>query len=208
MGIRKEISQLEKELNSVVVLQEEKRHEESWMPDTTGDYASRWWSEESRKIIDKPAVTEPDVEKRRKARTKLINLKYSLRFYQYATKWRIEEILLKPKSRDESELEFIYDEIDNLRKGLSVEKVVQEAGREMVSTLQSSGWDCASIYAFGYNSEEVIEPEITAPDTEKREASKKALEEIYYKTKYVTAKRKIKEVLGYTPGERQEDGKR
>ena len=210
MGIHARISELEKQLDAVVVLQEEKNHEVYAVQETgwghgmtTWDYAAGDSWVPKKTIIDKPAVTEPDVEKRRKARTKLINLKYSLWFFQYVARKRVEEILNIRKSSEEIELDLAYQSIDIHRKGLGVERVVQK--REGYNRESSAFRVDDSKYDPDKPIVEFIEtkPEITAPDTEKREASKKALEEIYHATKYVTAKRKIEKVLGYAPGEKQ-----
>src|SRR3989344_8472721 len=133
MGIHARISELEKQLDAVVVLQEEKNHEVYAVQETgwghgmtTWDYAAGDSWVPKKTIIDKPAVTEPDVEERRKARTELINLKHSLWSFQYLARERVEEILNRRKSSDEIELDLAFISINYHALNLKANKVVQE----------------------------------------------------------------------------------
>ena len=216
MGIHARISELEKQLDAVVVLQEEKNHEVYAVQETDLGHGMTTWDYTAgdswvprKTIIDEPAVTEPNIEKRRKARTKLINLKHSLWFFRYLARERVEEILSIRKSSDEIELDLAYQSIDIHRNGLSAERVVQEESGHWETQEHIPYPACKQGFDVAMMSMETGEVWVNdsqlvmGPDTEKREASKKALEKIYHATKYVTAKRKIEKVLGYAPGEKQ-----
>src|SRR3989344_5799332 len=152
MGIHARISELEKQLDAVVVLQEEEGHFEPQYNECKGYYDRECLDDKL--VVDKPAVTEPDIEERRKARTELINLKHSLWSFQYLARRRVEEILAKPKSREEIELDLAYESIDYHKIGLSAERVVQEEeGHEECTNVQ--GGPCS--FDKSYDIEYVID---------------------------------------------------
>ena len=208
MGIHARISELEKQLDVVVVLQEEEGHFEPQYNECKGYYDRECLDDKL--VVDKPAVTEPDIEKRIKARTELINLKHSLWSFQYLARERVEEILNRRKSSDEIELDLAFISINYHALNLKANKVVQEEvahySDKRRDACRNLGYDTAMLEP----DEErvVIIPEVTEPDIEERVKAKRRLEEIYHTTKYVIAKRKIEGVLGYAPGEKQEDERR
>lgn len=210
MGIHARISELEKQLDAEVVLQEEEGHEVPAIEEigwghgmTTWDYAAgdSWIPKKT--VIDKPAVTEPDVEKRRKARTKLINLKHSLWFFQYAARQRVEEILSIRKSSEEIELDLAFQSIDIYTKKLKLERVVQEeeGHYETEEIIGDSSWNYG--VTMGEKHVYIVDQPRTTTPTEEHKAARQRLEEFYHTTKYVTAKIKIEEVLGYVPEGKQ-----
>ncbi len=204
MRVHDMISKLERELNSEVVIQEAVIKIGECRYDQTRPWDNQANHDEPDEIVY-PEITEPNIEARIKARIELINLKYTLWFFQYKARERIDELLLKQKSKDEIELEEFYNQIEDLERGLRAEIVVQEEeGYSRESTafrVDDPKYDPDKPII------EFIEtkPKIIAPDLQKREASIRELKKLYEETRYKTAKSKIENVLGYAPGEKNEN---
>ncbi len=101
MGIVSKIGELEQDLSTEIVVQEEKRHyEDREFEDYVLDSRWTWGSTpirekytESVKVIVQPEITEPDEQKRQAARTELQKICDESKWYQLVRKYLVRKAL-------------------------------------------------------------------------------------------------------------------
>ena len=80
------IEDLGRDLSAENVVQDEESHLETGLGvdynTGWGDVYSRDWTEYSRKLVDKPRIMEPDIQKRELARQQLQNIHDSSKWYK------------------------------------------------------------------------------------------------------------------------------